>query len=89
MPKRRIYEPRVVADHIMVQDDFDRLHNYLLERRASRKSPTTSAMLSRRNGRSWRASYCPKIHHEIIPAGTRPSPAERPPSGSGWVHEIT
>lgn len=31
MPKRRIYEPRVVADHIMVQDDFDRLHKYLLE----------------------------------------------------------
>jgi hypothetical protein len=31
MVKRRIYEPRVVVDHIMVQDDFDRLHKYLLE----------------------------------------------------------
>jgi hypothetical protein len=31
MVKRRIYEPRVVVDHITVQDDFDRLHKYLLE----------------------------------------------------------
>jgi hypothetical protein len=32
MARRRIYEPRIVADHIMTQDDFDRLHEYLLER---------------------------------------------------------
>jgi hypothetical protein len=31
MARRRIYEPRIVADHIMTQDDFDRLHEYLLE----------------------------------------------------------
>jgi hypothetical protein len=31
MARRRIYEPRIVADHIMTQDDFDRLHA-LLER---------------------------------------------------------
>jgi hypothetical protein len=32
MARRRIYEPRIVADRIMTQDDFDRLHEYLLER---------------------------------------------------------
>jgi hypothetical protein len=27
----RIYAPRIVADHIMMQDDFVRLHRFLLE----------------------------------------------------------
>jgi hypothetical protein len=27
----RIYAPRVVADHLMMQDDFVRLHKFLLE----------------------------------------------------------
>jgi regulator of protease activity HflC (stomatin/prohibitin superfamily) len=27
----RIYAPRIVADHIMTQDDFVRLHKFLLE----------------------------------------------------------
>ena len=26
-----IYEPRIVADHVMVQEDFERLHKFLLE----------------------------------------------------------
>ena len=29
--RMRIYTPRVVADHIMMQDDFVRLHKFLLE----------------------------------------------------------
>ena len=28
---KRIYEPRIVADHVMVQEDFERLHKFLLE----------------------------------------------------------
>jgi hypothetical protein len=28
---KRIYAPRVVADHIMLQEDFERLHEFLLE----------------------------------------------------------
>jgi hypothetical protein len=28
---KRIYAPRVVSDHIMVQEDFERLHKFLLE----------------------------------------------------------
>jgi hypothetical protein len=28
---RRIYAPRIVADHIMMQDDFVRLHKFLLD----------------------------------------------------------
>ena len=28
---KRIYAPRVISDHIMVQEDFERLHNFLLE----------------------------------------------------------
>jgi hypothetical protein len=27
----RIYAPRIVADHIMMQDDFVRLHKFLLD----------------------------------------------------------
>ena len=28
----RIYAPRVVADHLMMQDDFVRLHKFLLDK---------------------------------------------------------
>ena len=28
---KRIYTPRVVTDHIMLQEDFERLHKFLLE----------------------------------------------------------
>jgi hypothetical protein len=29
--RKRIYAPRIVSDHIMVQEDFERLHKFLLE----------------------------------------------------------
>jgi hypothetical protein len=29
--RKRIYSPRIVSDHIMVQEDFERLHKFLLE----------------------------------------------------------
>ena len=28
---KRIYAPRLVSDHIMVKEDFERLHKFLLE----------------------------------------------------------
>jgi hypothetical protein len=28
---KRTYVPRIISDHIMVQEDFDRLHKFLLE----------------------------------------------------------
>jgi hypothetical protein len=28
---KRTYAPRIIADHIMVQEDFERLHKFLLE----------------------------------------------------------
>jgi hypothetical protein len=28
---KRAYAPRIVSDHIMVQEDFERLHKFLLE----------------------------------------------------------
>jgi hypothetical protein len=28
---KRIYAPRIVSDHVMVQEDFERLHKFLLE----------------------------------------------------------
>ena len=28
---RRIYAQRIISDHIMVQEDFERLHKFLLE----------------------------------------------------------
>jgi hypothetical protein len=41
---KRIFAPRIISDHIMVQEDFERLH---------KKSPTICESWSRRNGRSW------------------------------------
>jgi hypothetical protein len=31
LKSKRIYAPRIVADHIMLQEDFERLHKFLLE----------------------------------------------------------
>ena len=31
LKSNRIYAPRIVADHIMLQEDFERLHKFLLE----------------------------------------------------------
>jgi len=28
---KRIYAPRIISDHVMVQEDFERLHTFLLE----------------------------------------------------------
>ena len=28
---KRIYAPRLISDHIMVQEDFERLHKFLLK----------------------------------------------------------
>jgi hypothetical protein len=28
---KRIYAPRIISDHIMVQEDFERLYKFLLE----------------------------------------------------------
>jgi hypothetical protein len=38
----RIYAPRVVADHLMMQDDFVRLHKFLVEMGTSRVFQTIS-----------------------------------------------
>ena len=29
--RKRIYAPRLISDHIMVQEDFERLHKFLVE----------------------------------------------------------
>jgi hypothetical protein len=29
--KRRLYQPRVVGDQVMLQDDLERLHKYMLD----------------------------------------------------------
>ena len=31
MKPKRIYTPRIISDHIMVREDFERLHKFLLE----------------------------------------------------------
>ena len=28
---KRIYSPRIISDHVMMQEDFERLHKFLLE----------------------------------------------------------
>ena len=28
---KRIYAPRIISDHMMVEEDFERLHKFLLE----------------------------------------------------------
>ena len=49
---KRIFAPRIISDHIMVQEDFERLHKFLSETETSQKSPTIYESWSRRNGRS-------------------------------------
>jgi hypothetical protein len=31
LKSKRIYAPRIISDHIMLQEDFERLHKFLLE----------------------------------------------------------
>ena len=31
LKRKRIYAPRIISDHIMLQEDFERLHKFLLE----------------------------------------------------------
>ena len=52
MSRRRIYEPRIVTDHIMMQDDFDRLHEYLLERESIPEASDVSAKSLKMSGLS-------------------------------------
>ena len=47
---KRIYAPRLISDHIMVQEDFERLHKFLVETEGL-KSPTICESWSRRSGR--------------------------------------
>ncbi len=63
---KRIYAPRIVTDHIMLQEDFERLHtSSCLRRKTSPKSPTMSENWSRRNGRSWCIS-CRRRRHSPV-----------------------
>jgi hypothetical protein len=51
---KRIYAPRLISDHIMVQEDFERLHRFLLETEGlSEVSDDKCGSWSRTNGRSW------------------------------------
>jgi hypothetical protein len=48
-----IYAPRIISDHIMLQEDFERLHKFLLETEGLSEVSTTCDSWSRTNGRSW------------------------------------
>jgi hypothetical protein len=37
--------PRIISDHIMLQEDFERLHKFLLETEGLPESPTTCERL--------------------------------------------
>jgi hypothetical protein len=54
---KRIYAPRVVADHIMLQEDFERLHKFLLEMEDLSEVSDDIRELVEENGRSWCISY--------------------------------
>jgi hypothetical protein len=48
--RKRIYASRIISDHIMVQEDFERLHKFLLETftaRACRKDPNRRIIASK------------------------------------------
>src|SRR6266550_5610602 len=45
----RIYAPRVVADHLMMQDDFVRLHKFLLDKARAGAQAAAEGRLTTRN----------------------------------------
>jgi hypothetical protein len=61
----RIYEPRVVADHIMMQDDFVRLHRFLLE---TDRIPEISDDVREVVEKEW-----PELVHKLPPKKPLPS----------------
>ena len=50
---KRIYAPRLISDHIMMQEDFERLHKFLLEIEGLSEVSDDMRQLVRTNGRSW------------------------------------
>jgi hypothetical protein len=48
-----IYAPRLVSDHIMVKEDFERLHKFLLETVDLSEVSDDMRQLVEDDGRSW------------------------------------
>jgi hypothetical protein len=54
---KRVYAPRIVSDHVMVQEDFERLHKFLLETEAT--LPTSRSISASMTSSSGMAVYRP------------------------------
>jgi hypothetical protein len=62
---KRIYAPRIVSDHIMVQEDFERLHKFLLE---TQRLPEVSDDMRQLVEEEW-----PELVHKLPPKVSQPS----------------
>src|SRR2546429_4487081 len=71
---KRIYAPRIISDHIMVQEDFERLHKFLLETEGlSEVSDDMRELVEeRRSGRSLGLPLWPGLNRYSL--GGRPGP---------------
>jgi hypothetical protein len=71
---KRIFTPRIVADHIMMQEDLSGCTSSCLKLTIFQKFPAISARWSKKNGRSWCASCRPKDSDARIVHGEPPVP---------------
>ncbi len=59
---KRIYAQRIISDHIMVQEDFERLYKFLLE---SEGLPEVSDDMRKLVEQEW-----PELVHKLPPKGS-------------------
>jgi hypothetical protein len=59
---KRIYAQRIISDHIMVQEDFERLYKFLLE---SEGLPEVSDNMRKLVEQEW-----PELVHKLPPKGS-------------------
>jgi hypothetical protein len=60
---KHIYAPRIVSDHIMVQEDFERLHKFLLE---TEGLPEVSVDMRKLIEEEW-----PELVHKLPPKASQ------------------
>jgi len=53
---KRIYAPRIISDHIMVQEDFEQLHKFLLETEGLDPVPSPGGRMPHACGYAHRAA---------------------------------
>jgi hypothetical protein len=61
--RKRLYAPRIICDHVMMQEDFERLHKFLLE---TEGLPEVSDDMRDLVEEEW-----PELVHKLPPKGSQ------------------